>query len=72
MVTFEWSDWRNAYFWWIQSVYVAPEFRRKGVYRLLESSVKSQALQKGDVCGIRLYVDLGTTSWPSACTLTWE
>ena len=57
MVTFEWSDWRNAYFWWIQSVYVAPEFRRKGVYRLLESSVKSQALQKGDVCGIRLYVD---------------
>ena len=57
MVTFEWSDWRNAYFWWIQSVYVAPEFRRKGVYRLLESSVKSQAQQKGDVCGIRLYVD---------------
>ena len=57
MVTFEWSDWRNAYFWWIQSVYVAPEFRREGVYRLLESSVKSQALQKGDVCGIRLYVD---------------
>ena len=57
MVTFEWSDWRNAYFWWIQSVYVAPEFRRMGVYRLLERSVKSQALQKGDVCGIRLYVD---------------
>ena len=57
MVTFEWSDWRNAYFWWIQSVYVAPEFRRKGVYRLLESMVKSQAQQKGDVWGIRLYVD---------------
>ena len=57
MVTFEWSDWRNAYFWWIQSVYVAPEFRRKGVYRLLESRVKSQAQQQGDVCGIRLYVD---------------
>ena len=57
MVTFEWSDWRNAYFWWIQSLYVAPEFRRKGVYRLLESSVKSRTQQKGDVCGIRLYVD---------------
>ena len=57
MVTTEWSDWRNAYFWWIQSVYVSPEFRRQGIYRLLESSVKSLAQQQGDVCGIRLYVD---------------
>ena len=65
MVTFEWSDWRNAYFWWIQSVYVTPEFRRKGVYRLLERSVKSQALQMGDVCGIRLYVDRGQPRGPA-------
>ena len=57
MVTTEWSDWRNAYFWWIQSVYVSPEFRRQGIYRLLESNVKSLAQQQGDVCGIRLYVD---------------
>ena len=31
MVTFEWSDWRNGMFWWIQSVYVRPEYRRRGV-----------------------------------------
>ena len=57
MITTEWSDWRNAYFWWIQSVYVAEDFRRMGVYRALNDHVRAQALSQGDVCGIRLYVD---------------
>ena len=57
MITTEWSDWRNAYFWWIQSVYVAEGFRRMGVYRALNDHVRAQALSQGDVCGIRLYVD---------------
>ena len=35
MITYEWSDWRNGDFWWIQSVYVAPEFRERGVFRAL-------------------------------------
>ena len=57
LVTNEWSDWRNAYFWWIQSVYVRPEHRRRGVYRALDQQVRVQAKLRGDVCGVRLYVD---------------
>ena len=57
MITTEWSDWRNGYFWWIQSVYVNPEHRRQGVFRALYDQVVWEAGQTGDVCGIRLYVD---------------
>ena len=57
LITYEWSDWRNAYFWWIQSVYVASDWRRRGVYRKLHEYVLDQARLRGDVCGIRLYVD---------------
>lgn len=57
MVTTEWSDWRDGLFWWIQSVYVAPEFRRKGVYKALYYEVKQLASRLPDVCGYRLYVE---------------
>ena len=56
MITTEWSDWRNGFFWWVQSVYVKPEFRRQGVYRALYQHVSAAALSQGDVRGIRLYV----------------
>lgn len=57
MITFEWSDWRNAAFWWIQSVYVEPAFRRRGVYRRLHEYVIEHAHRRGGVCGFRLYVE---------------
>lgn len=57
MITKEWSDWRNGVFWWMQSVYVVPEFRRKGVYRSMYQKIKELAAQKPDVCGFRLYVE---------------
>ena len=57
MITYEWSDWRNGYFWWIQSVYVDPDHRRRGVYRALNSQVHAEAKERGDVCGLRLYVE---------------
>ena len=57
MVTFEWSDWRCGRFWWIQSVYVSPGHRRKGVYSTLHQSVRQQALADPEACGIRLYVE---------------
>ena len=57
LITYEWSDWRNAFFWWIQSVYVAPEYRHQGVYKALHEYVSKAAGSQGDVCGIRLYVD---------------
>ncbi len=56
MITYEWSDWRNQVFWWIQSVYVKPEFRGKGVYRSLYEGVKAMA-KSSDCCGFRLYVE---------------
>lgn len=56
MVTFEWSDWRNATFWWVQSVYVHADFRRQGIYRGLYKHVKTLA-QNEKVCGFRLYVE---------------
>ena len=57
MVTTEWSDWRNAHFWWLQSLYVLPEYRRKGVFRSLYDHIVATAKESGDVCGIRLYVE---------------
>jgi ribosomal protein S18 acetylase RimI-like enzyme len=57
MITTEWSDWRNGIFWWIQSVYVVTEYRRKGVYRSLYRHVKDLAAEEHDVCGFRLYVE---------------
>jgi GNAT superfamily N-acetyltransferase len=57
MITYEWSDWRNATFWWIQSVYVLPEYRKQGVFRSLYKHIESLARQRGDVCGLRLYVE---------------
>ena len=49
MITYEWSDWRNGLFWWIQSVYVAPDWRRRGVYRGLYEYVQEQAASEGVV-----------------------
>jgi GNAT superfamily N-acetyltransferase len=57
MLTYEWSDWRNADFWWIQSVYVRPEHRRRGVFRALYASVGAEAREAERVCGLRLYVE---------------
>ena len=55
-LTREWSDWRCAWYWWIQSVYVRPEYRRKGAYRSLYEHVKREA-RLADVKCLRLYVD---------------
>ena len=57
MVTSEWSDWRNGVFWWIQSVYISPDFRRQGVYAQLYTHVKNLAAQQQNICGFRLYVE---------------
>jgi len=57
MITYEWSDWRNGVFWWIQSVYVDPNWRRRGVFRRMHEAVVSQAKADPKVCGIRLYVE---------------
>lgn len=57
LITYEWSDWRNGLFWWVQSVYVDPPARGRGVYRKLYEDVHRRAQERGDVCGMRLYVE---------------
>ena len=61
MITYEWSDWRNGYFWWIQSVYVNQDHRKRGVYKALNEEVLNLARLNGGICGIRLYVDKDNT-----------
>ncbi len=57
MITYEWSDWRCGVFWWIQSVYVRPEWRQRGVFSAMHDFLKVAASQDDDVCGFRLYVE---------------
>ena len=56
-VTYEFSDWRNGWFWWIQGVYVIPEARRRGVFRALYEHLALAAKSDHDVIGLRLYVE---------------
>jgi GNAT superfamily N-acetyltransferase len=57
MITYEWSDWRAGMVWWIQSVYVVPSFRRRGVYAGLYNHVKTLVDADAAIRGVRLYVD---------------
>lgn len=61
LITYEWSDWRNGNFWWIQSVFVAPEHRGHGVFKALHAHIERLARQRKNVCGVRLYVDAHNT-----------
>lgn len=61
MLTTEWSDWRDGWFWWIQSVYVAPASRGRGHYRRLHEHVRALAAAQPDVYGLRLYVERENT-----------
>ena len=56
MITREWSDWNNEWYWWIQSVYVTPEYRKQGVYKAMYQKVKDAA-KENNVSQIRLYAD---------------
>ena len=57
LITYEWSDWRNGQFWWVQSVYVAQDHRRAGVFSAMFSHIQQLAKSKRAVCGLRLYVE---------------
>lgn len=55
MITYEWSDWRDGWIWWIQSVYVHPDFRGRGVFGGLYRHIEALARAEG-VRAVRLYV----------------
>lgn len=56
MVTYEWSDWSNGWVWWLQSVYVFPAYRRRGVMSRLINHARAEARAEGGVVRLRLYV----------------
>jgi GNAT superfamily N-acetyltransferase len=56
LITYEWSDWRNCNVWWFQSVYVLPEYRRKGIFRSMYHHIKDEAV-RNSIGGLRLYVE---------------
>jgi GNAT superfamily N-acetyltransferase len=62
LTTYEWSDWRNGVVWWIQSVYVLPQFRRQGIYSGIYAFIRRLAESDPGVRGIRLYVDRRNTT----------
>ena len=57
MITYEWSDWRNGDMWWISSVYVTENFRRRGVFSALYKYIEHMAKENLGCCGIRLYIE---------------
>ena len=57
LVTYEWSDWRNANWWWLQSVYVLPAHRGKGLFARMYRELRAMAMATPGVCGLRLYVE---------------
>ncbi len=58
LLTPEWSDWRNSWVMWIQSVYVIPNMRKKGVFRALFQHIDEYVKSRKDIAGVRLYVDI--------------
>jgi len=56
-ISCEWSDWRDGWLWWLQSVYVVADFRGRGVFKALYARVVEEARAAGDVIGVRLYVE---------------
>jgi GNAT superfamily N-acetyltransferase len=61
LITYEWSDWRNSNVWWFQSVFVVPEYRRKGIFRAMYNHIKKLA-EEQDIAGLRLYVETKNTN----------
>ncbi len=66
MLTYEWSDWRDGWIWWLQSVYVKEAYRRRGVFRALLAHVVKLAHERENVVGLRLYVERHNTAAQAA------
>lgn len=60
-ISLEWSDWRDGWLWWLQSVYVVAEFRGQGVLKAILEQIRRDADAEGDVIGLRLYVEQANT-----------
>lgn len=61
LITNEWSDWRNSFVWWFQSVYIEKSYRRRGIFKMMYNHIKENAIRNG-VAGLRLYVEVENTT----------
>lgn len=57
LITYEWSDWRNGRIWWLQSLYVIPEWRRQGIFKTMFRHLQRLVEEDDSIKGLRLYVD---------------
>jgi GNAT superfamily N-acetyltransferase len=56
MITYELTDWRDGVIWWLQSVFIEPDYRRHGVFRAIYRHIEAMARAHPDVRALRLYV----------------
>lgn len=61
LITNEWSDWRNSFVWWFQSVYIEKSYRRRGIFKMMYNHIKENAISNG-IAGLRLYVEVENTT----------
>ena len=61
LITNEWSDWRNSFVWWFQSVYIEKSYRRRGIFKMMYNHIKENAINNG-IAGLRLYVEVENTT----------
>ncbi|MCF8222832.1 MAG: GNAT family N-acetyltransferase [Bacteroidales bacterium] len=61
LITNEWSDWRNSFVWWFQSVYIEKNYRRRGIFKMMYNHIKENAINNG-IAGLRLYVEVENTT----------
>ena len=61
LITNEWSDWRNSFVWWFQSVYIEKSYRRRGIFKMMYNHIKESAINSG-IAGLRLYVEVENTT----------
>lgn len=57
LICYEWSEWRNGTILWIESVYIDPEFRGRGVYKKMYFTIQQMVKEDDGLKGIRLYVE---------------
>ena len=66
MITYEWSDWRNGVIWWLQSIYVKPDYRKQGVFKAIFRHIETLAKNDPQIKALRLYVMNNNESGKSA------
>lgn len=52
----QWSDWNAGFYWWLQSMFIAPAHRGKGGMKMLVDEIREE-MHRQDGIQLRLYVN---------------